>query len=284
MGLESFRPEIWSSLLLTNLRAVHVFAGVCNRNYEGEITTDGQTVKISQIGAITVSTYTPNSTTITPQKVDGAQRELKINQVKYFSFEIDQVINAQSRPKVMLPYMQEAAWSLNDTADQFVAGKYTDAQIIADLGTEATGIEITSVNVTEYIGLVNQKLDEANVPTQGRWMILPPWMKQKIILAKIMLDTNNTSTLESGFVGNYLGINIFVSNNVSTKTSASNQGSRCMAGYQGTITFADQLIKLRAFEPESSLHDAVTGFHIYGSKTVRPDTLAVLRADYTAEP
>jgi hypothetical protein len=284
MALEGFIPEIWSGQLEENLRRSHVFAAVCNNNYEGEIADFGDAVRINQIGTITVSDYSPDSTTITPQKISDAQKQLKIDQAKYFAFEVDDVRRTQMKPKIMQGAMREAGWSLRDAMDQFIAGKYTDAAIVSGLGTEATAIDITSVNVTEYVGLCAQKLNEANVPLETRWMILPPWFHQKLVLAKITLDTSNSSIISEGFVGRYLGFNLFMSNNVSVKTAATNQGSRIMFGYSGSITLAEQLVKMEAFRPESSFHDAVKGLHIYGAKVVRPDATGVLIADYTAEP
>lgn len=284
MALEGFIPEIWSGQLLENLRRSHIFAAVCNNNYEGEIADYGDVVRINQIGTITVSDYSPDVTTITPQKISDAQKQLKIDQAKYFAFEVDDVRRTQMKPKIMQAAMREAGWSLRDTMDQFIAGKYTDAAIVSGLGTEAAAIDITSVNVTEYVGLCAQKLNEANVPLETRWMIAPPWFIQKLVLAKITLDTNNSSIISEGFVGRYLGFNLFMSNNVSVKTAATSQGSRIMFGYSGSITLGEQLINMEAYRPESSFHDAVKGLHIYGAKVVRPDATGVLRADYTAEP
>jgi hypothetical protein len=284
MATLGFIPSIWSGEILTTLEKSHVFGMVANRNYEGEIKDFGDTVKINMIGDITISSYTPNSTTISYAQLMDAQKELKIDQKKYFGFVVDDVINAQTKPKLVAPAMQKAAWGLRDVADQFLASKYTDAGIQADLGTEATGIDITSVNVTEYMGLVSQKLDEGNVPSETRWMVIPPWFKQKLILAKVALDTNNSETLVNGFVGRYMGFNLYVSNNVSVKTAASNTGSRILAGYAGSITFAEQLLKIRSLEDKDSFGQYVSGLYVYGGKVVQPETLACLRADYTVEP
>lgn len=201
-----------------------------------------------------------------------------------FAFKIDDVDAAQTKPKLMQNAMQEAGWGLRDASDQYIAGLYTDAAIQADLGTEATPIDITSVNITEYIGLVAQKLDEANVPSETRWMVAPPWFFQKINLASITLDTNNSEIIRGGYQGSFLGFDLYKSNNVSIGTPASNAKTRVMAGYRGSITFAEQVLSLEAYRPESSFSDAMKGLYVYGAKVSRPDALAVLRCDYTAEP
>jgi len=282
MALEGFIPEIWSGELLIRLRKALVFAGLANRDYQGEIVNFGDRVRINEIGIIEVNDYTPDVTTVTPQTLGDAQKILEIDQRKYFSFKVDDVTAAQMKPKVMGAGMQEAAYRLRDTADQYLAGFYTEAGITSGLGTTAAPIEITSVNVIEYLSLVSQKMTEADVPLEGRWMIIPPWFHAKITLAKITLDTNNSATFTGGFVGAAMGFQFFMSNNV--VTAASNQQSRIMAGYNGTMTFADQLLKMEAYRPENSFSDAVKGLYVYGAKIVRPNTLAVLTADETAEP
>jgi len=284
MSLETFIPEIWSGELLARLKAALIFGAVANRDYEADISEFGQVVKINQIGTITINSYSKNSTTLTRQKLNSAQKELKIDQSKYFDFDIDDIDQAQTKPKVMQEAMQEAAWGLRNSADQYLATLYTDAGIVASLGTEATGIDITSVNVTEYMQLVSQKMDENNVPSETRWMIVPPWFHSKLTLAKITLDTNNSDIITNGFKGNFLGFDVYVSNNVSVKTASTQQGSRIMAGYRGTMTFAEQILKVEGFRPHDGFEDAVKGLYVFGAKVTRPDTLAVLRADYTVEP
>ncbi len=49
-----------------------------------------------------------------------------------------------------------------------------------------------------------------------------------------------------------------------------------MAGYEQTISYAEQIVKVEAYRPEKRFSDAVKGLHVYGAKVVRPDTLAVL--------
>jgi hypothetical protein len=282
MALEGFIPEIWAGTALERLYKSLVFGSVANRDYEGEIRAAGDMVRINQIGIINVSDYVEDSTSITPQTLTDAQKQLLIDQQKYFSFKIEDVSQAQAKPKVMELAMTEAAFRLRDQADQYIASLWTDAGITTGLGTAGTPIDITSVNVIEYLGLVAQKMDENNVPLEGRWGVIPPWFHQKIVLANITLDTDNSEMFRNGFIGRAMGFTFFVSNNV--VTSASNANSKIMFGYSGTVTFAEQILSMEAYRPESSFSDAVKGLYVYGAKIVRPDALALLTADYTAEP
>ena len=91
-------------------------------------------------------------------------------------------------------------------------------------------------------------------------------------------------TMREGFRGNYLGLNIFVSNNISIGTASTQADTRNMAGYSGSITVAEQLMKIEALRQTSRFADEVRALLVYGAKVVRPDTLVCFRTDYTAEP
>lgn len=51
MSVRNFVPEIWSSKLLVSTRKALVYAapGVVNRDYEGEISEAGDTVRITSV-------------------------------------------------------------------------------------------------------------------------------------------------------------------------------------------------------------------------------------------
>jgi hypothetical protein len=280
MGLDGFIPEIWSGTLFTRLEKAHVFGRIANRNYEGDIRGEGDVVKINMIGDINVSTYSKNNTTLTVQTLDEAQRELKIDQVKYFDFVVDDVDQAQTRPKVMQAAMQRAAYKLRDTSDVFIAAKWADAGII--INNAGAAYSITSVNITEYMSLIAQKMSEVDVPAEGRWLAAPPWWFSKLSLAKIALDTNNSDTLANGFRGRYLGFDLYESNNVVIGTPATNALCRIMAGDADSITFAEQITKVEAYRSHTRFADEVRGLYIYGAKVARPESLAMFYATYAA--
>ena len=283
MALEGFIPTLWSGRLLTNLQKSLVYGAICNRDYEGEITDVGDRVKINEIGDITVGDYT-ETTTVTPQNLGDAQKELLIDQAKYFGFKVNDLRAAQMKPKVMDAAMRKASYRLRDKADQYIARLYGEAGVTASIGTTLSPISITSVNVVEYIGLVSQGLNEANVPLEGRFMVLTPWLHQKLVLAKIQLATDNTDVFTSGFVGRALGFDFFISNNAYEATPSSHVGAKILAGHPMAITFAEQLVKMESFRPETSFSDAIKGLYVYGAKVVMPNALACLTASYAAEP
>lgn len=280
MALENFIPEVWSARLLFNLNKAHVFtqAGVINRDYEGDIQEAGDTVRINSIGRVTISSYTKNADIAAPEALSDAQTVMLINQAKYFNFQIDDVDRAQQRPQVMDAAMQEAAWALNDAADGYVAGLYTDIDTANFVGTEAapkTGF--TAANVYEYLVDLKVLLDEDNVPMDGRFVIVPPFLHGYLLKDQRFVSAGTAATdqvLRNGEVGQAAGFRVLLSNNVKSTTSTTKY--KVIAGHPVAWSFAEQVRKVEAYRPEKRFADAVKGLHLYGAKVVRPSALACL--------
>ena len=280
MAIKNFVPAIWSGKIFTRLRKSLIFQALCNTDYEGEIRDYGDVVKINEIGPITINDYTKDSD-ITWETLDDAAKELKIDQQKYFAFSVDDVDKAQAKGNLVDAASGEAAYSLGDTVDQFIAGKYADAGIVDSTNLGATGtsnaLVVTAGNVIERISYVAQLLDEKNVPRGDRWFAIPPWIHRVMVLKEIggisataVPMTNTDDTLRRGLVGQALGFNFFMSNNVSNNATE----WRCMAGTRMAISLAFQIIKTKAVEREDRFDDGIKGLAVYGGKVVRPNALA----------
>ena len=269
MGLQNFTPKIWAGAMLVRLRKVLVHASVVNRDYEGEIRSYGDTVKINEIGAVTVNDYTKGDS-LTWQTLTSAQKELLIDQAKSFSFSIDDIDMAQNKPKVLMGAMSEAAYAVADTIDQHLAGLYTQA------GNSVDALTVTAGNVLKNLSDMQLKLNEANVPTEGRFVVLPPWYIQHlvnaatgIISATAVPKVFDDGMLVNGFVGSLFGMNILMSNNVNNNGTVWN----VMAFTRQAITHAGQIAKIAAVERESYFDQGVKGLYLYGSKVVRPEAM-----------
>lgn len=280
MAIDNFIPKIWSANLLQAKDNVHVFAALASRDYEGDITGQGDSVQISQIGAIDVSAYTKNSTSLTFQELEDAASTLLIDQANYFAFKIDDVDKAQSKPKVMQEAMRKAAYQLSETQDDYIAALYATAGLAQN--TNASPVDMTSLNVEEEFLSVAEQLDEANASRQGRFSVIPPWVQSKLVLAGVSSLTDNVSEWKNGLVARAFGFDYYLSNNVSNAGSWAK--TRMICGVMNeSITVAEQVMSVEALRPESSFSDAVKGLHVYGAKIMRPDVTCTLYADYTAE-
>lgn len=279
MSLDNFIPEVWSARLLANLNRVQVYTqpDVINSDYEGDIQEAGDTVRINAIGRVTISDYTKNADIAAPETLSDAQAILAINNAKYFNFQIDDVDMAQTKPKVMDAAMREAAYGLADAADTIVAAQYTDVPSANYLGSEAspkTGYAATDVYT--YLVDLGTILDDNNVPAEGRWCIVPPFVHGWLLKDARFVGFGTGQQMEilaNGKVGQAAGFTIYKSNNVPNTSSAK---YKVIAGSRIAWTYAQQVRKTEAYRPQLRFADAVKGLHLYGTKVVRPDALAVL--------
>lgn len=275
MSVDRFVPSLWAATLLENLNDAHVAVNLCNRNYEGDISQSGDTVRITSIGRVTIDNYVKNSTSISPETLDDSQQVLTIDQAKYFAFQVDDVDARQVRDDgaLMDVAMRDAAWGLGDAADTSVLSAM---QSQGATGNALGALTIGTGNVDAYENIVDLavKLDENNVPRQGRWCIIPPWYHgwlQKNANFVSYGTQANREDLENGIIGAAAGMRIVVSNNL---PSASTGRNYVIAGHEMGVTYAEQINSVEAYRQESAFSDAVKGLHLYGYKITRPYVLA----------
>lgn len=285
MALTTFIPELWNARLLNALDKAHVFAGLVNRDYEGEIKKQGDTVHINTIGAVTIGTYTKDKDfTSGPEALTTTDNTLVINQAKYFNFAVDDIDAAQAAGDVMDKAMQRAAYGLADVADKYLADQLAAAITTANgnqVGTAA--VALTKENVYENIVKMKTTLDKANVPTTGRWLVIPPEMVALILQDDRFVKTGGTmaeENLANGWVARAVGFDIYESNNCNSVTATNTTTYTITAGDEGACTYAEQISDTEAYRPEKRFADAVKGLHLYGAKVVDPKRLAGLKCTF----
>ena len=276
----AFIPEIWSANMLVSLKKNLVFGqpGVVNRDYEGEMKDQGDTVRIRSMGRPTIGTYTKTSTTIVPETLTPAERALYIDQSKYFAFAIDDIDQAQSPGGELEETLKEAMYGLRDVADQYVASLYTGAATANQLGTVSV---TTAALAYTQLRKLSVKLDEADVPQEGRWCVVPPWYHGLLLEDDrfVRVDASGTDQgLRNGIVGRALGFDVMKSNNAPFVTG---DDYAVIAGHPMAISYAEQIAKVENYRPESGFSSAVKGLHVYGAKLLRPSALATCVASQT---
>lgn len=90
---------------------------------------------------------------------------------------------------------------------------------------------------------------------------------------------NSESRLLNGSVGRAAGFDIYISNNV---PNSSNE-YKIIGSYNGSCTYANQIIKTEAYRPEKRFSDAVKGLNIYGGKVTRENAIAVGTVKFQGE-
>lgn len=272
MAVTSFIPKVWSARLLAHLDKSHIVAGLVNRDYEGEIKQFGDTVSINSIGNITIKDYTENSDIDAPEELSASEKTLVIDKQKYFNFQIDDVDAAQVRSELMDEAMQRAAYSLADETEKI---------ILKEMDTNATHkivptASLSETNIYKEIVGVKVKMDKANVPTIGRYLIVSPEVHAFLLQDSRFTGTggaNAEEQLRNGFIGKVLGFDVFLSNNVSTLTN----GNGAVAFVSSAVAFAEQIVKTEAYRLEKRFADAVKGLNVFGVKVIQPDAVVCLK-------
>src|SRR6185436_7037390 len=277
----TFIPTVWAARLLSALDKSLVYgqAGVCNRDYEGEIIQAGNSVKVASIGDVDVDDYIKDTDIADPQTLSDTEQSLLIDQQKYFNFFIDSVDRAQQNVNVLDEAMRRAAYKLNDVADQYIAG-IMDAAVPAGnkIGSTVTPKVPTKDDAYEFLVDLGTLLDEGNTPIQGRFCIVPAWFHGLLLKDDRFVRSGTPAgdaRLRNGEVGEAAGFMILKSNNVINTAGA---GYKIIAGHPIATSYAEQIVDVQTYKPEKRFGDAVKGLHVYGAKVLRASNLAELIA------
>ena len=276
MSIKNFIPTLWSARLLEHLNKTHVYASLVNRDYEGMIKQMGDTVKINQLGRITIKDYDKGVDIDAPQDLTGEQTVLTIDQGKYFNFSIEDVDKAQVNPKLMDAAMQESAYGMNDVTDMFLANlMVANAANNGELGTDDAPIVPTKNDAYDYLVDLGTDLTEKNVPMVGRWVVVPAWFHGLLLKDQRFVGNGtdyNKAILQGGELGVAAGFTVWLSNNVPNTTGTK---YKIIAGTNRGGSYAEQILETEAYRPEKRFSDAVKGLHVYGGKIVQPKCLSV---------
>ncbi len=267
----AFIPEIWSQKLNTMLAKNCVMLQCVNRNYEGEIKNQGDSVKI--ITPATVSISTLSDTAITYSELQPDETDLVIDQKKFFAFKINDVAQAQANQSIMEAHLQNAKKAIEEVQDSYLLGQ----QAYVDAGNILGGVTAVTLDKdTIYENFVNLALKLKNADAvsnnQKPWVVINPNIESYLLQSPEFISAYNVadSTLREGAIGRIAGMDVLVSTNL----TAVNSKYYVLAGTNEAITFASQLSKIESLRDKDSFSDLVRGLYLYGAKTIQPKSLA----------
>lgn len=272
----SFRPEIWAAELLVSLRQSYVYASdvVVNRDYEGQIANEGDTVHINSIDRPTIRDYTEHGT-ITWEQLSDTDRSLVIDQADYFAFKVDDIEKRQAVSGFVAAAAEEASVGMVEETDDYIA----DTMVAAVNGTSsdlgAKTVDISDASGWAFLVSMRSRLNTQNVPRAGRWMVIPDALTAAIIQDARFVDASaagSDATLREGEIGRAAGFTILESNNVPEPTSGI---YHVLAGHRMATTFAEQINQVETIRLENQFGDGVRGLHLYGAKVTRPEALVL---------
>lgn len=262
MAITTFIPKLWASRLEYALDKAHVATQFVNRNYEGEIKNQGDTVHINFIGAITIDDYTKNADMNDPEELATTQKNLVISQSKYFNFQVDDVDRVQAAGELIDTAMGRAAYGLSDASDAYLFG-------VMSAGAGSTVTKTTNA----YADAVEMQmaLNKANVPMTGRKMAVTPEYYAELLKDSHFVEASDAAhaIVTNGVVGYVAGMEVYISNNLS--------GVSALATVNTSTTYAEQIASVEAYRMEKRFADGVKGLHLYGA-LVTDGTQIVVRS------
>ncbi len=235
---------------------------ICNTEFCGDIKNRGDSVTFIGLNDPTVYDYEGN---IVYEDIDDASLTLLIDQDKAFSFKVKDIEALRSSIGLEDSQTKRASYLLKNEVDTYVFGLYNEA------GETLDESEITPDNVIATVAAMKQKLEEANGPDGRTWIVVPPFIKTKLMLAGIKFQINNgvNGTGAVAFTDE-LGCDIFVSNQL----AESGDYTMMLAGSYSAIAYAEQVLETQVLDRlENSFDKAVRGRLVFGAKVIKPNEL-----------
>ncbi len=275
MSIRNFKPLVWAKEIEKNREMMMVAAKLCNRDYEGEIKNLGDKVKINGVSRPTITDYDDINGLGDFERLQDQSTMLEITESKAFHFYVGDIDKRQSAGNIMNAELTEAAAALAEVMDGYIYSFYNEAGIVK---------EVESLTCDNVLTIINETLGELwkkNVPTTEQVSLeVTPEFLTKLQMAKLLVDTDNSSVLTSG-VSHKLktfNIDVYMSNNLPKDADGRDV---CFLRTKKAISFAEQLKEVKSYEPQNFFGEAVKGLQVYGAKVIRPDELAVIKvAEY----
>lgn len=271
MAYKNFIPTVWAEAINRELERKHVFVADTNRQYEGNVSKMGDTVRILGIGKPIITTQVGTDVELTDAlPVADSSTSLLIDHVSYFNYLVDDIDKRQAVGGIMEALSKESSEGLANAMDIAVANlaKANEA-VLAD----TTAVALTKATILNYIDVNLEQLYANDVtPDTEITMTVPPWFYTLLKQAYIELDTDNSNMLENGKVGRYGNVIVRMSNNVAKDGDA----SLIQLKTKRAIAFANPMTHTEPYRPEKRFSDAVKGFVLYGTKIVRPKEMIIL--------
>lgn len=270
----NFQQTIWSKSILRSLEKITSLRNHCNFQYEKE-SKNAKEVKILSVNRPTIRTYVPG-TAITRESATDSSQLLQLNQYRYFNFEVEDIVKAQSVPGLMEALTDEAGKGLALEGDKYVA-----AIVKADVESgeptvsmSASVITLTNKNAMESVedGFATLYANDCKV-SDTFYLEVAPKVFTNYRQQLTELSTNNPEILKKGAVGKVNNAYVCIENCLPESESAHYNILRT----DKAIAFAEQIDKVEHYRPEDAFTDAVKGLYVFGAKIIRPKEIYVMK-------
>jgi len=288
-----FIPKLYSKKVLKNFNKKTFYDEICNTDYAGEIKNQGDTVIIRKTPDLTVGTYAVGGT-LSYQVPEKASTSLVIDKARYVAFRVDDIDAVQSDIGLINTFANDAADKLKIAVDAEVLAYMATGAAAANKGatagalsanlnlgsaaTNAGSVAVTSLNAVDQIVLMNQVLDEANQPSEGRFIVLPAWYCAMLKLGDLRradLTGDGSGVIRNGVIGMVDRTTIYQSNNLPHVTDT-NEIFTVIAGTKEATTFAAQISKTDSLQIPDSFGEYWRTLLVFGRSVVQPTALSTM--------
>ena len=244
---------------------------IVNRDLvEGSFNEPDDTAELIDLDSLSVNDYNGGFTG-SVQDITGTKQQITTDHRKGFRFKADETDTAAQIADQIA--QQDGLSELLESAQKYVLGFHSQANLQVTYDPSSDDIR------TVFTELAT-KLDNANVPDEGRWSIVPPRAYHDI---KEDLEDRTTALGDNvitgpGFGGVYKGVSVFRTNVSNfTQTGTSPAYDHGLAGYPGSIAYEDSILSIKRVDAESFLGQIVQGVHVAGGKVARADATVDFR-------
>lgn len=268
---QHFQQTVWSKSILRSLEKITSLRNHCNFQYEKD-SEHAKEVKILSVNRPTIRTYTPGTALVRESVADSSQI-LSLNQYRYFNFEVEDIVKAQSVPGLMEALTDEAGKGLALEGDKYVA-------VVVKTAADADEIE-SSEEITLTTANAMASVEEGFATLYGKdckvsdtfYLEVAPKVFTTYRQQLTELSTNNPEILKKGAVGRINNAYVCIENCLPESDTAYYNILRT----EKAVAFAEQIDKVEKYRPEDAFTDAVKGLYVFGAKIVRPDEIYVMK-------
>ncbi len=284
----TFIPELWSDEIIAAYKQNLVMANLVSKmSFKGK---KGDTLHIPKPtrGAASLKAA---SNQVTLQAATESEVQVLVNKHYEYSRLIEDITEVQALASLRKFYTGDAGYALAKQVDtdliqlgRGVQGgngtiAYDKAVIASDGATLYTGTNeaaITDAGLRKVI----QTLDDADVPMDGRVLVLPPVARNVMMgLARFteqafVGETGGGNTIRNGEIGNVYGVKVFVSTNCETATGDARIG---MMFHKDAFVLAEQMgVRSQTQYKQEYLGTLFTSDMLYGVKELRDEAAVAI--------
>lgn len=286
MSYANFKPTVFAANYLKDLEDALVFAPLCSRAYDGEVSKLGQSIVFKSIGDPTISTPTSKSGFIdagTLEELEDTSLIMQVNQVKTFYFGVGDIDKEEASEGggIVAQGRARSARKMAEIIDDYVAGLVNkkEAQKINASGSEPA---LTNATVLGKLDNLIQFAKTNGISPEDLRVVVPPRFTKILLQAYRELDTDNSEMIKKGFVGRYSGVTIIESNHVkyTGTVNTTSQIDLIPVFTKRAVGYAHPFAETEAERPTGKFVDALKGLTLFDAKILYPKEFMVLNVKY----